>query len=170
MSFTPGTTPFSFPMFRAHLERKAADPPETTGTAANHLGTVDKTASAASLVTDIFMKKGIPKLAAQLFMAKVGMFTNLYSGAQSYKKGDSLQAGISIFKAAAALGLGRFYNLADAVGNAEEAYRNYQSGDFESVAVSGAKLLFNVGATFSPPMAIASAVLQVGTELAKNGI
>lgn len=170
MSYTPGTTPISPRTFLAYLDRKAADLPETTGTAAKHLGTVDKTASGASLAADIFMKKGVSKLAAQLFMAKVGMFTNVYSGAESFKKGDSLQAGISMLKGVAALGLGRFYNLADGLGNAEEAYRNYQSGDFESAAVSGAKLLFNVGATFSPPIAIASAVFQVGTELAKNRV
>lgn len=170
MSHIPTSPHLPPASFRADLETPSADAHATTGSGANHLATADKTASAASLCADIFMKKGMPKMAAQLFLSKVGMFSNAYSSVQSFKKGDNMQAGISLAKTVAALGMGRIYNLADGLGNAEQAYRHYQSGDFESATLSGAKLLLNVGATFSPPVAIASAVFQVGIEMTKKGV
>lgn len=170
MSHIPGSPQISPAAFRAYLDKTGTGAPATTGTAASALGTADKTASGASLAAEIFMKKGIPKMAAQMFMAKVGMFTNAYSSMESFSKGDNVQGGISLLKSVAAVGMGRIYNLADGLGNAEEAYRHYESGDMEAAALSGAKLLFNVGATFSPHVAVASAVFQVGTELAKHRV
>lgn len=149
--------------FNATTRSATAQAPDA---ATKGLATADKAASGLSLAAEVFMKKGVPKMTAQLFTSKVGMFGNLYSSGDARRKGDTAQAGISLLKGVASLGAARFYNLADGVGNAHETYSHYQASNFQSAMHSGTKLLLNVGGAVSPHVAIASAVFQLGTQLA----
>lgn len=148
-----------------HPYGPAAAESKSANSVSSTLDMVDKTVSGMSLAAEAFIKKGLPKMSAQLFLAKAGVFTNMHGAATSWKQGAAVDAGLSLAKSAASLGTARFYNAADGLANASQGYRQYQAGDMRAAMQSGARLALNAASLFAPPpLAIASAAVQFGMQ------